>query len=195
MIERQEPKPEVGMNDQQLIQRARQGDPRAERAIYEAHVDRVFGLAYRLTGDQCLAEDLTQEAFLKAFDKLDTFRGDAALSTWLHSITARTVLSGLRKVSRLRQHEAVVEDLPEQPDRPRPDAELRLLLDDAIDTLPEDLRTVFLMHDLEGFKHREIADGMDISPGTSKSRLHRARASLRDHLARFGFTLAVEDVS
>lgn len=183
------------MNDQQLIQRAREGDPRAERALYDAHVDRVFALAYRLTGDQALAEDLTQEAFLRAFDKLDTFRGDAALSTWLHSLTTRTVLSGLRKVKRLRQHEAVMDELPERNDRPRPDAELRLLLDDAIDTLPDELRTVFLMHDLEGYKHREIAAGLDISPGTSKSRLHRARGWLRDHLARFGFTLSVEDAS
>jgi RNA polymerase sigma-70 factor (ECF subfamily) len=183
------------VSELQLIARARQGDPAAERAIYDTHVDRVFRLAYRMTGDQSLAEDLTQETFLKAFGSLAAFRGEAALSTWLHAIATRTVLSGLRKVRRLRDREADLEVLPELPAPPRRDAELRFLLDEAIDALPEDLRLVFLMHDVEGFKHHEIAAGLDTTTGTSKSRLHRARAALRDYLARYGIDLAEEDAS
>ncbi len=184
------------MNEPRLIQRACQGDPAAERAIYDAHVDRVFRLAYRLTGDEALAEDLTQETFVRAFDRLGEFRGDSLLSTWLHTVATRVVLSGLRKVRRIRGHEATDLDMvPQPPAAPRRDAELRLLLDEAIEALPEDMRLVFLMHDVEGFKHREIAGGLGISAGTSKSRLHRARAWLRDYLARVGFHLAEEDVS
>jgi RNA polymerase sigma-70 factor (ECF subfamily) len=184
------------VNELRLIQRACQGDPKAERAIYDAHVDRVFRLAYRLTGDEALAEDLTQETFVRAFDRLDEFRGDSRLSTWLHTVATRTVLSGLRKVRRLRGRESTeLERVPEAPAPGRRDAELRLLLDEAIAALPEDMRLVFLMHDVEGFKHREIAAGLEITEGTSKSRLHRARAWLRDYLERVGFDLAEEDVS
>jgi RNA polymerase sigma-70 factor (ECF subfamily) len=186
---------EPGLNDHHLIQRVQQGDPAAERALYDAHVERIFRLAYRMTGDEALAEDLTQETFVRAFDRLDHFRGESALATWLYSVGMRTVLSGLRKVRRLRDHERAAEVLPEQPAPSRRDAELRLLLDEAIDALPEDMRLVFLMHDVEGFKHREIAAGLEITTGTSKSRLHRARAWLRDYLARVGYELAEEDVS
>jgi RNA polymerase sigma-70 factor (ECF subfamily) len=183
------------VNEHRLIQRACQGDPAAERAIYDAHVDRVFRLAYRMTGDEALAEDLTQETFVRAFDRLAEFRGDARLATWLHTVATRTVLSGLRKVRRLRGREADLDQAPAAAVAPRRDAELRLLLDEAIDALPEDMRVVFLMHDVEGFKHREIADGVGITAGTSKSRLHRARTWLREYLARVGFDLAEEDVS
>ena len=183
------------MTERQLINRASKGDAAAERVIYDTHVDRVFRMAYRMTGDEALAEDLTQETFLRAFGNLDRFRGDASLSTWLYAIGMRTVLSGLRKVRRLRERETDLETAPELPGRPRRDAELRLLLDEAIDALPEDMRVVFLMHDVEGFKHREIADGLGITDGTSKSRLHRARAWLRDYLARYGFEFTEEDAS
>lgn len=183
------------MTERQLIQRARRGDPRAERAIYDGHVDRVFGLAYRMTGDQDLAEDLTQETFVRAFGSLDRFRGDAALSTWLHAIAMRTVISGLRKVRRLRDHEQTTDELPVAAARPAAETELQLVIEAALDAMPEELRTVFLLHDLEGFKHREIGEGLEISPGTSKSRLHRARAWLRDHLGRRGLDLAEESAS
>ena len=183
------------MNDRHLIQRISQGDPTAERALYDAHVDRVFRLAYRMTGDEALAEDLTQDTFLRAFDRLHEFRGEAALSTWLHTVATRTVLSGLRKIRRLRDREQDLEFVPEPRSAPRRDAELRLLLDEAIDALPEEMRLVFLMHDVEGFKHHEIAAGLDLTTGTSKSRLHRARTWLREYLGRVGYQFAEEDVS
>jgi RNA polymerase sigma-70 factor (ECF subfamily) len=183
------------VNDRHLIQRIQQGDPTAERTLYDAHVDRVFRLAFRMTGDEALAEDLTQETFVRVFDRLDDFRGESALSTWLHTVAMRTVLSGLRKVRRLRERESDLEFVPEPRSAPRRDAELRLLLDEAIDALPEEMRLVFLMHDVEGFKHHEIAAGLDLATGTSKSRLHRARTWLREYLGRVGYQFAEEDVS
>src|SRR6266496_2524780 len=90
------------VDGRELIARVRAGDGLAERALYDAHVDRVFRLAYRLAGDDALARDFTQETFIRAFERLDTFRGDSALSTWLHAITTSVDLNGLRKVTRFR---------------------------------------------------------------------------------------------
>ena len=98
------------VDDRTLVQRVKQGDPAAERELYDAHVDRVYGLAYRMTGDETLARDLTQDAFVRAFDRIDGYRGDAALSTWLHSVTTSVVLNGLRKVRRIHQREADLDD-------------------------------------------------------------------------------------
>ena len=86
------------MDESQLLAKVRAGNPAAERALYDAHVDRVYRLAYRMTGDEALAQDFTQEAFIRAFSKLHTFRGDSALSTWMHTVTTSVVLNGLRKV-------------------------------------------------------------------------------------------------
>jgi RNA polymerase sigma-70 factor (ECF subfamily) len=156
------------------------GDPTAERALYDAHVDRVFRLAYRMTGDAVLAQDFTQDAFIKAFDKLGSFRGEAALSTWLHSVAVSVVINGLRRRTRIRSRELEIED-PEplaEPRAPR-DAGLMVRLGRAVDQLSEILRVVFVMHDLEGYKHREIADILGIPEGTSRARLARAREELR----------------
>lgn len=109
------------MGSNQLVAQARAGDPAAERALFEAHVDRVYRLAFRMTGDTDLAEDRTQETFRRAFAKLEEFRGDAALSTWLHAITTRVVLNGLRKVRRLRQRETALDAAGDRP-APAPQA-------------------------------------------------------------------------
>ncbi|NNK48726.1 MAG: sigma-70 family RNA polymerase sigma factor, partial [Gemmatimonadetes bacterium] len=97
------------MEDSQLLAKVRAGDPAAERALYDAHVDRVYRLAYRMTGDDALAQDFTQEAFIRAFNKLHTFRGDSALSTWMHTVTTSVVLNGLRKVKKFRKSEIDLE--------------------------------------------------------------------------------------
>ncbi|MGH7606081.1 MAG: RNA polymerase sigma factor [Gemmatimonadales bacterium] len=174
------------MDERELISRVRAGDGVAERALYDAHVDRVYRLAYRLAGDDALAQDFTQETFIRAFAKLDTFRGDAALSTWLYAITTSVVLNGLRKVQRFRRREA---DLDEAATvgAPRRDAEpdLTTRLARAIDALPEGYRTVFVMHDVEGYTHEEIGAALGVETGTSKAQLSRARAKLRVALAQF----------
>ena len=174
------------MDDRELIARVRAGDPAAERALYDAHVDRVYRLSYRMAGDDDLARDFTQETFIRAFERLDTFRGEAAFSTWLHSIATSVALNGLRKVKRFRKREADIEEADAiSAARPRAEPDLKRRLAEAIDGLPEGYRTVFLLHDVEGYTHEEIGAALDIESGTSKAQLSRARAKLRDQLADF----------
>jgi len=171
------------LNERELLTRAQAGDPVAERAIYDTHVDRVYRLAFRLAGDAELAKEFTQDAFIRAFERLGTFRGDSALSTWLHAITVSVALNGLRKVRRLKREVQLEHAESLGSDRPRSDPLLRQRLDDAIDRLPAGYRTVFLMHDVEGFTHEEIGAALGIEVGTSKAQLFRARARLRERLA------------
>ena len=174
------------MDETQLLQRVRAGDPAAERALYDAHVDRVYRLAYRMTGDEALAQDFTQDAFIRAFNKLHTFRGDSSLATWLHTVTASVVLNGLRKVKKFRTSETDLENaraIGRESGRAEPDLKDRLR--QAVDGLPDGYRTVFLMHDVEGYTHEEIAGALGVASGTSKAQLSRARAKLRVELADF----------
>lgn len=174
------------LSEQELVERSRQGEHTAFRELYDANVDRIYRLTYRMSGDDDLARDYTQEAFVRAYEKLDQFRGDASFSTWLHSIAVSVTLNGLRKVQRYRKRERALEEVPYLT-APATTAEpdLKSKLKDAIDRLPELYRTVFLMHDLEGYSHREIASVLDVAEGTSKARLSRARAKLRDMLGDF----------
>ncbi len=174
------------MDDRQLVDRIRSGDPIAERELYEAHVDRIYRLAFRMAGDDTLAQDFTQETFIRAFDKLDAFRGESAFSTWLHSIAVSVTLNGLRKVKRFRQRETSIEaadSVTVSTRRSEPDLKMRLAA--AIDALPPGYRTVFVMHDVEGYTHEEIGAALGVQEGTSKAQLSRARAKLRDSLADF----------
>jgi RNA polymerase sigma-70 factor (ECF subfamily) len=174
------------VDETQLIARVRAGDSTAERALYDAHVDRVYRLAYRLAGDDSLAQDFTQETFIRAFDRLGTFRGESAFSTWLHAITTTVVLNGLRKVKRFRQRETDIEDAHGLGvARREADPDLKVRLTKAIDELPDGYRTVFLMHDVEGYTHEEIGAALGVETGTSKAQLSRARAKLRIALADF----------
>jgi len=174
------------VQEAELIARARAEEPAAERALYEAHVDRVYRLAYRLAGDDDLARDFTQETFIRAFERLAEFRGEARFSTWLHAIALSVALNGLRQVKRLRRHEASLEDGQDAAGTGReaePDLKRRLAA--AIDALPEGYRTVFVMHDVEGYTHEEIGAALGVEAGTSKAQLSRARAKLRVALADF----------
>jgi RNA polymerase sigma-70 factor (ECF subfamily) len=174
------------VEETQLIARVRAGDGAAERALYDAHVDRVYRLAYRLAGDETLAQDFTQETFIRAFDRLSSFRGEAAFSTWLHTITTTVVLNGLRKVKRLRQREADIDDAHDvSASRRHAEPDLKVRLQQAIDALPEGYRTVFVMHDVEGYTHEEIGAALGVETGTSKAQLSRARAKLRVALSEF----------
>ena len=174
------------MDDRELIARVRAGESAAERALYEAHVDRVSRLSYRMAGDDDLARDFTQETFIRAFERLDTFRGESALSTWLHSIATTVALNGLRKVKRFRKREADIEEADAvTASRARAEPDLKQRLAHAIDALPEGYRTVFLLHDVEGYTHEEIGAALAIESGTSKAQLSRARAKLRIALADF----------
>ena len=174
------------MTETELISRAVAGDPDAERQIYEAHVDRVYRLAYRLAGDDDLARDFTQDAFIRAFARLKDFRGESSLATWLHSIAVSVALNGLRKVKRFRTREASYDEaltITSSVRHAEPDLKERLAR--AIEALPEGYRTVFIMHDVEGFTHEEIGVALGVQTGTSKAQLFRARGRLREALAEF----------
>ncbi len=168
------------MDERDLIARARAGEPAAERALYDAHVDRVYRLAYRLAGDVDLARDFTQETFIRAFERLDTFRGDSRWATWLHAITTTVALNGLRKVKRFRTRETALEAADGVASNKRTaEPDLKTRLRDAIDALPEKYRAVVVMHDVEGYTHEEIGELMGKSVSFSKSQLARAHARLR----------------
>ena len=174
-----------------LVTRVLAGDPDAERELYDAHVDRVYRLVYRMVGDAELASDYTQDTFIRTFERLATFRGESALSTWITAIAISVVYNGQRKVRRLRTREVDLEQAePVAATRREADPDLKLKLRAAIDELPEGYRTVFLMHDVEGYTHLEIGVALGIQEGTSKAQLSRARAKLRQSLAAYAGDVA-----
>jgi RNA polymerase sigma-70 factor (ECF subfamily) len=172
--------------ERELIARVVAGDRLAARELYDAHAPRVFRLAFRLTGESELARELTQETFIRAFAQLGRFRGESALSTWLHRVTISVVSNAMRKVKRFRARETDLDQatsMAAEPRRAEPD--LRDKLHRAIDELPEIYRTTLVMHDVEGYTHEEIASVLGVAEGTCKSRLSVARAQLREKLAPF----------
>jgi len=174
------------LDEEQLIHRARSGDAAAERALYEAHVDRVYRLAFRFAGSDELAREFTQDAFVRAFQRLDEFRGTAAFSTWMHTITVSVSLNGMRAVKRRRQREVGLEaaaDVGAPGREAEPDLKRRLA--EAVEELPDAYRAAFVMHDVEGYTHEEIGAALGVAAGTSKANLSRARAKLRDALRSF----------
>jgi RNA polymerase sigma-70 factor (ECF subfamily) len=174
------------VHEAELIARARAGEAAAERTLYEAHVDRVYRLAYRFAGDADLARDFTQDTFIRAFERLDDFRGASQFATWLHAIAVSVALNGLREVKRRRERETDLEEGHEVAERQREaEPDLKTRLEAAIDELPEGYRTVFVMHDVEGYTHQEIGGVLGVEVGTSKAQLSRARAKLRVLLSAF----------
>lgn len=181
------PDPTRTLHDQLLlVERARRGDPSAHRVLYETHVEKVYRLTYRLTGQAQLARELTQDAFVRAFAGIGGFRGDSAFASWLHAIAVSVTLNELRRRKRHRDREASLDEASMvAKTTPMSDPLLRKRLSEAIAALPEGCRTVFMMHDAEGFTHEEIATRLGITAGTSKAQLSRARAKLRVALAQF----------
>jgi len=174
------------LDERQLIARVCAGDEGAGRTLYDAHVDRVYWLAYRMSGRHELAQDFTQDTFIRAFSKLQDYRGEAAFGSWLHTIAMSVILNGLRKSKRFEQREAVLDEAAMVPSLTRhAEPDLKERLAQAIDALPEGCRTVFLLHDVEGYTHEEIGVALEITAGTSKAQLSRARAKLRESLADF----------
>lgn len=179
------------MHEPELIERVLAGDPVAERELYDAHVERVYRLAYRMTGEDPLAQDCTQETFLRAFERLAEFRGDAALGTWLHTVATSVILNALRKRRRRWKREVDMEKVgPMGRREPKSDVGLRQRLHAAIDGLPDKYRMVFVMHEVEGYTHREIGSALGIEVGTSKAQLSRAKAKLREALAVYAGEVA-----
>ena len=178
------------MSEARLVERAQQGDEEAFRTLFELYNRRVYSLCLHMTRSALEAEDLTQDALLLFFRKLPTFRGESTLATWLHRMVVNVVLMHLRK-KRLQQvplDEAEPgDDVPKRqygaPDRRLGHCALRITLERAISSLPSGYRSVFVLHDVHGYEHAEIAEMIGCSPGNSKSQLHKARLKLR-HLLR-----------
>src|SRR6202023_514094 len=178
------------MSEAEAIRLAQGGDAAAFEFLYRLHGRRVYALCLRMVGNPSDAEDLMQEAFLQLFRKIGTFRGESAFSTWLHRMTVNVVLMQLRKKG--LPVVSLEETLEADDEAPRKefgtkDLKLtgsidRLQLQRAIDRLPPGYRTVFVLHDVEGFEHNEIAQIVGCSIGNSKSQLHKARLKLRDYL-------------
>jgi len=178
------------LSEAEAIERAKQGDEEAFELLYHLHKRRVYSLCLRMTANTAAAEDLTQEAFLQLFRKIGTFRGESAFSTWLHRMAVNVVLMQLRKKGLpLVSLEETIETEEESPKK-EPGAEdvrlagsiNRLQLEQAIGDLPPGYRMVFLLHDVEGYEHNEIAEMVGCSIGNSKSQLHKARMKLRELL-------------
>ncbi len=174
-----------------LVNRARQGDVRAFEELYRRFVPRVFGLCRRMVGDVSLAEELTQEVFVRVWEKFPLFRGQGPFAPWLLTVASRVVFSHRRSSRRREDKIHAVDDLARlEPyaadfDRSAPRAADRGIdIEAALAQLPEKARKVFILHDVEGYKHREIARVTGTAVGTSKAQLHRARRILREVLAK-----------
>ncbi|HYN81278.1 MAG TPA: sigma-70 family RNA polymerase sigma factor [Gemmatimonadaceae bacterium] len=168
-----------------LVAGARRGDESATRRLYDTHVDTVFRLAHRMTNDIALAEDLTQEVFIRAFNKLELFRGEAAFGTWLYGLAVRVILNGLRAARRVskREWQAALESEQLQESLfGQEQAHLRSRLRAAFNKLPSDLRVAVLLYDVEGKSHEEVAAILGIGTGAARMRLSRGRAQLRNLL-------------
>lgn len=176
-----------GLTDEaDWIARAQRSDAKAFEALYRLHVDRVYGLCLRMTGNVSEAEDCTQEAFIQAWKKLDLFRGDSAFGTWLHRIAVNSVLGRMRKSKREQDRIQVAAEMILSPLSEADTGELQDLAD-AIDRLPAGARHVFVLQAVYGYSHEETGNMLDIAVGTSKAQLHRARRLLAQQLHEQGF--------
>jgi RNA polymerase sigma-70 factor, ECF subfamily len=191
-LARQRPTEPVAWTEAEAIRRAQAGDAAAFEHLFQLHSRRVYALCLRMVGNPADAEDLAQEAFLQLFRKIATFRGESAFSTWLHRMTVNVVLMRLRKKtlptdSLEESLEPDAESSGPKRDVGAPDLRLsgavdRVNLERSIEKLPPGYRTVFILHDVQGYEHNEIADIMGCSVGNSKSQLHKARTRLRELL-------------
>lgn len=169
------------MTEAQIIRQACEGNGTAVRALYERYSPRVFAVVRRIAGDDDLAQDYAQEAWIRAIRALPTFRGDARFSTWLHRIAVNSALQALRKADTRTKREA---PMPEAVPVPaiQEDTLLGDLLERAMDQLPDGMRQVLILHDVEGYTHEEIGEVLGVTAGTSKSQLFKARGKMRELL-------------
>ena len=172
---------EIVADEAAWIRQAQRSDARAFEALYRLHIDKVYGLCLRMTGNVSEAEDCAQEAFIQAWNKLTKFRGDSAFATWLHRIAVNTVLGRIRKSKREQDRIQTVADTRPAPLETGDTGELRDLVA-AVDRLPEGARHVFVLNAVYGYTHDEAAGMLGIAAGTSKAQLHRARRLLAQQL-------------
>jgi len=174
-------------DDSRDVALAAAGDRHAFERLYKSHVNRVFSLCTRMSGSRIRGEELTQDVFVRSWEKLPQFRGDAAFSTWIHRIAVNMVLSDRKNQS--RSSKRLVDDDTERVEEPvarayAPQYGDRMDIAAAIEMQPKGARQIFVLHDVEGYKHEEIAEMCGITSGGSKAQLHRARLLLREALTR-----------
>jgi RNA polymerase sigma-70 factor, ECF subfamily len=170
------------MTERQLIDLAARGDEAAVRELYRLHAPKMHALALRLSADEAEAEDVTQEAWIRAIRALPSYREDARLSTWLHRVTVNAALH-VQRSSRRRDRRELAASVPEAVGSGGDGALLRVRLERALRCLPERMRQVLVLHDVEGYTHEEIARLLGVVPGTCKSQLFKARAKMRSLLS------------
>jgi RNA polymerase sigma-70 factor, ECF subfamily len=176
-------------SDLELARAAAAGDATAFEKLYEQHHRRVYSLCLRMLGSVGQAEDLTQEVFLQVYRKIGSFRGDSAFTTWLHRLAVNQVLMHFRRRGVKLEHTSDEGDFTNVVETPLQSTRRismvdRLALERAVGELPPGYRTVFVLHDVEGYEHTEISDMLNVSIGTSKSQLHKARMRLRELLTK-----------
>ncbi len=171
------------------IRAAQRGDEAAFATLYDAHAGRVFALCLRLSADRVLAEELVQDVFVCVWERLGSYRGESAFSTWLHRVAINTVLQNARKGARRRLRVQIAADFANiavEPDGPTQvsDVHQQIDVDNAVASLPAGARAVWILYDVEGYGHAEIGALLGIAEGTSKAHLFRARRLLRERLER-----------
>ena len=178
---------EQGLNDERgWVERAQRADTAAFESLYRLHVDRVYGLCLRMTGNASEAEDCTQEAFIQAWNKLSKFRGDSAFSTWIHRIAVNSVLGRMRKSRSELDRIQAVTDISPVPETVSDDGNFEDL-QRAVDDLPDGAKHVFVLHAVYGYSHHETGEMLGIATGTSKAQLHRAKRLLAQQLKTSGY--------
>ena len=168
------------------IRRAQQSDSRAFEKLYRMHIDKVYGLCLRMTGNVAEAEDCAQDAFIQAWNKLSKFRGDSAFATWLHRMAVNTLCVRMLNAKREQDRIQVASEISPAPASIGDSGNLRDL-SDAVDRLPEGARHVFVLSGIYGYSHEESSNMLGIAVGTSKAQLHRARRLLSQQLTEQGF--------
>ena len=167
--------------DSALVARAQRADSGAFESLYRAHVDKIYGLCLRMTGNVAEAEDCTQDAFIQAWNKLDKFRGESAFGTWMHRVAVNTVLGRMRKSKREHDRIQSVSDVVDAPDSIGDSSSIQEL-EEAMNKLPRGARHVFVLHAVYGYSHDETGGMLGIAAGTSKAQLHRAKRLLVQQL-------------
>lgn len=173
----------IEAQDAEFVARAQGGDRLAFEELYRGNVDQVYGLCLRLSADVSLAEELTQKTFIRAWERLKSFRGESAFSSWLHRIAVNIAISDRRSQGRWLARVVYTDDLERfDGSNGSESPESNVDLEQAVLLLPAGARTILILHDLEGYRHEEIAIMLEITPGTSKSQLHRAHQLLKERL-------------
>jgi RNA polymerase sigma-70 factor (ECF subfamily) len=169
----------------ELINLAGNGDNNAYKELFHQNASRVYALCLRFSADRDTADELTQEVFIKAWEKLNTFRNESRFSTWLHRIAVNIFLMHKRTEKRFLRKSSHCEHFwVNQNGKIESNVEMNIDLENAIASLPKQARMVLVLHDIEGYKHKEISDMLNIEVGTSKANLHRARKLLREKLSK-----------